>query len=215
LVELREAVKMTLDQFLKDNREELISRTRAKVVSRSPSPPDATELEQGVPLFLSQLSATLADQGLGETDDPTRASHKSHPAIGESAIRHGKDLRRLGFSIEQVVHNYGDICQAVTELAEERGATLSIAEFHTLNRCLDNAIAGAVSSWSAERDLAHADSATRTSETLVRDLGELLERAQTTLAVVREGRVAVGGATGTLLHRALIEMRAMLDRATA
>jgi hypothetical protein len=185
---------MTLDQFIKANREELIRRTRAKVASRSPSPPDAAELEQGVPLFLSQVSATLEDQGLGETDDPTRTSHKSHPAIGDSATRHGRDLRRFGFTIEQVVHNYGDICQAITELAEERGATLSIAEFHTLNRCLDNAIAGAVSSWSAERDLAHASSASRTAETLLRDLGDFVERAQTTLAVVREGSVT--GETG-------------------
>ena len=36
--------------------------------------PDATELEHGVPLFLSQLSTTFNEQGTGGTDDSIRAS---------------------------------------------------------------------------------------------------------------------------------------------
>jgi hypothetical protein len=203
---------MTLDGFLKDNRAELIQRTRAKVLARSSPPSDATELEHGVPLFLSQLSATLEEQGLGGVDHSTRASHASHPAIGESAAQHGRDLLKFGFTIDQVVHDYGDVCQAVTELAEERGATLSVAEFHTLNRCLDNAIAGAVSAWSNERDR-QAHEANKTADTLTRDLGRLVEQATATFDVIREGRVAIGGATGDLLRRALVQMRTLLDRA--
>ena len=166
---------MTLDQFLRDNRTELIKRTRAKVAGRSAPPDNTTELEHGVPLFLSQLSATLEDQGLGGPDHSARASHAAHPTIGESAAVHGRDLLKFGFTIEQVVHDYGDVCQAVTELAEERGATLSIAEFHTLNRCLDNAIAGAVSSWSQERDRKLADKTT--VETTQRVQREFLAKA--------------------------------------
>jgi len=65
---------MTLGLFLKDNRTDLIERTRAKVASRSSPASDATELEHGVPLFLSQLSTTLNEQGTGGTDDSIRAS---------------------------------------------------------------------------------------------------------------------------------------------
>jgi hypothetical protein len=201
---------MTLYQFLKENRGELIRRTRTKVASRSSPPVNPDELEHGVPLFLSQLSAALEDEGLGKTTDATRLSHAAHPAIGTSAALHGLDLLRFGFTIDQVVHDYGDVCQAVTELAEERKATLSIAEFHTLNRCLDNAIAGAVTSWSDERDRTRLDKPERV---LIRDLGKLLEQAKTIFNVLREGRVAVGGATGTLLNRALVEMRELLDKA--
>jgi hypothetical protein len=201
---------MTLDQFLKDHRDELIRRTRAKVASRPSPPSNETELEHGVPLFLSQLSATLEDQGLGGTDHSARASDSAHPNIGASAALHGRDLMRFGFTLEQVVHDYGDVCQAVTELAEELGTTLSIAEFHTLNRCLDNAIAGAVSSWSDERDRTRSDKGT---DTLLRNLGKLVDQARTTYDVVREGRVAIGGATGTLLNRALMDMRALIDKA--
>ena len=205
---------MTLDQFLKDNRGELIRRTRAKVGGRSSPPADAAELEHGVPLFLSQLSATLEDERLGGPDHPDRPSHAAHSAIGESAALHGRDLLKFGFTIEQVVHDYGDVCQAVTELAAERDATLSVAEFHTLNRCLDNAIAGAVSSWSQERERKLADKTDKTdktSDTFKRALGKLLERAQTTFGVIRDGRIGVGGATGALLHRTLAEMRVLLE----
>jgi hypothetical protein len=213
---------MTLDQFLKDNRAELIKRTRAKVAGRSSPPADPTELEHGVPLFLSQLSDTLENQGPGGTDKSTRATDTAQPAICESAAKHGLDLLRFGFTIEQVVHDYGDVCQAITELAEERGATMSIAEFHTLNRCLDDAIAGAVSSWTQERDRKRAaptgkvnEAAGKPSGTLTQDLSRLLDQAITTFGVIREGRVAAGGATGTLHQRALTEMRALLDKADA
>src|ERR1700728_4692252 len=128
---------MTLDGFLKDNRAHLIKRTRAKVAARSSPPVDPNELEHGVPLFLSQLSVALQQQGPGGVTRSAEASHDAHPAIGESAALHGRDLLKFGFTIEQVVHDYGDVCQAVTELAEERSATVSVAEFHTLNRCLD------------------------------------------------------------------------------
>ena len=45
--------------------------------------------------------------------------------------------------MSQVVHDYGDICQAITELALELKAPITVKEFHTLNRCLDTAIAEA------------------------------------------------------------------------
>jgi hypothetical protein len=207
--------RMTLDQFLKDNRAELIERARIKVAGRSSPPSNPTELEHGVPLFLSQLSDTLEDQGPGGTEDSTRASRAANAIISEGAAQHGRDLLKFGFTIEQVVHDYGDVCQAVTELAEERGATLSIAEFHTLNRCLDNAIAGAVSSWSQERDLARADKADkeRVSGTFLRDFDKLLEQVNTLFDVIRGGRVGVSGATGALVVRALLEMRALVDKA--
>ena len=68
----------------------------------------------------------------------------STQAIGESAARHGRELLALGFSVSQVVHDYGDICQAITELAVDQKAPITTTEFHILNRCLDTAIADAV-----------------------------------------------------------------------
>jgi hypothetical protein len=206
---------MTLDAFLEDNRAELITRTRAKVAARSSPPADSSELEHGVPLFLSQLSAALEAQGLGGTTSSTRASRAAQPGIGESAAKHGRDLLKFGFTIEQVVHDYGDVCQAVTELAQERGVSLSVAEFHTMNRCLDNAIAGAVSAWSDGRDRIQDARSGTSASTLTRDLGKLVDQARAACEVIRGGKVAIGGATGTLLLRALDAMRALLDEVEA
>jgi CheY-like chemotaxis protein len=38
----------------------------------------------------------------------------------------------LGFTVSQVVHDYGDICQAVSELAIEQNAPITTDEFKTL-----------------------------------------------------------------------------------
>jgi hypothetical protein len=89
-----------------------------------------------VPLFLTQLAETLR---LERTATPFAAD-----SIGSTAARHGAELLATGFDVTQVVHDYGDICQAITELALERRAPISVEEFHTLNRCLDTAIAEAV-----------------------------------------------------------------------
>ena len=78
---------------------------------------------------------------------PKGPSAKLLAAIVEMKRRNPK-----AYSIDQVVHDCGDICQAVTELAAEMKALVTIAEFHTLNRCLDNAIADAVTPYASGPD---------------------------------------------------------------
>ena len=73
--------------------------------------------------------------------------------MGVSATAHGEELLNLGFSIDQVVHDYGDLCQAITDLAVEQDAPLAGPGFGTLNRCLDNAIAEAVTEFGCARRL--------------------------------------------------------------
>jgi hypothetical protein len=94
--------------------------------------------------------------------DPVGTSHTyaglrwigltSNTEITTSAAFHGRDLLIQGRSVSQVVHGYGDVCQSVTELAVERDATISAQDFRTLNRCLDDAIAGAVTEYGRERE---------------------------------------------------------------
>src|SRR5581483_6885833 len=67
--------------------------------------------------------------------------------VDTTAGRHGNELLLGGYTVDQVVHDYGDLCQAVTELALEENAAITTAEFRTLNRCLDNAIADAVTAF--------------------------------------------------------------------
>lgn len=205
---------MTLDAFIDKNRAELITRARAKVSSRSSPQASTAELEQGVPIFLSQLCATLKDvvaHGSGRSEPP---SPTVTPAISKSAASHGLTLFKLGFTIEQVVHDYGDICQAVTELAEKLGTNLSIVEFQTLNRCLDNAIAGAVTSWSRGREDVTTDESVAEKESRVPklELLRLLDQADAAIAVLRTGTVGIDGATGGVLRRSLLDLRAAIDK---
>jgi hypothetical protein len=73
---------------------------------------------------------------------------------------HGHDLLLKGFTVSQVVHDYGDICQTITELALESKAPIDTADFRTLNRCLDEAIAGAVTVYRRESEQSSLDGQT-------------------------------------------------------
>src|ERR1700730_1348296 len=129
-----------LHEFIAVNRDEIISRCRAKVATRSAPPPTEAELDHGVPLLLDQLV------------DALRLGLSSSPEIGSSAVLHGHELLLQGFTVSQVVHDYGDVCQSITELAVATNAPISADDFRMLNGCLDNAIAGAVTQYGRERN---------------------------------------------------------------
>ena len=129
---------------------------------------------------------------------------------------HGNELLRLGFSVDQVVHGYGDVCQSVTELAVEHEAVISNDEFRTLNRCLDNAIADAVTSYGRTRQLsAHGEAETLQSrlQTYSDEHKRLVDIATQALMAIKSGNIGLGGATGTLLVHTLGELRALPERA--
>lgn len=42
--------------------------------------------------------------------------------IGRTAALQGAEFLRLGYTLDQVVHGYGDVCQAITTLAVEQAA---------------------------------------------------------------------------------------------
>ena len=49
--------------------------------------------------------------------------------IDKTAVQHGHDLHRQGLTLSQVVHDYGDVCQAITELAVETGTGLDVVAY--------------------------------------------------------------------------------------
>src|ERR1700730_9596825 len=148
-----------LHEFLTENRQTLITRCREKVAKRAAPRPSDAELQHGIPLFLEQLIKTLQIEETATPLERRKVSGPSQPGktrvsseMGTSAAKHGKELLRQGFTVDQVVHDYGDLCQAITELAVEHDAPVKTDEFRTLNRCLDNAIANAVTEFGRQRD---------------------------------------------------------------
>jgi signal transduction histidine kinase len=189
------------------NRDEIIRRCRAKVASRAVPAPTKAEIDHGVPVFLDQLGEAL------------RLGLNSTPEIGKSALQHGHDLLLQGFTVSQVVHDYGDICQAITELAVELNAPVSTEDFRMLNRCLDEAIAGAVTQFTRERHQAATDGeSAHRGERLgffTHELRNLTNTAIVAFEVLKTGNVGVAGSTGAVLHRSLTGLRALIGRSLA
>jgi len=61
-----------------------------------------------------------------------------------------QDLQRRGYTVAQVVLDYGDVCQTITEMAVEVDAPISTSDFQILDQCLEEAIASAVTAFEVE-----------------------------------------------------------------
>ena len=213
-----------LHAFLRKNRRALIDRCREKVALRSGAGA-SEELPHGVTVFLDQLIATLMAE---QAADPLRSEQLSGLAGGRSpapceisavAPRHGQASRGSGFTVEEVVHDYGDLCQAISDLALETGTEVRADEFRTLNRCLDNAIANAVTEYIHQRDLLAANrQALALNERLgvfAHELRNLLFAATLATRAIKAGNVGVDGATAGILDRSLAGMSQLIDRSLA
>ncbi len=205
-----------LHEFVTSNRTELIARCKSKVAKRLSPSEIPLALDHGVPLFLQQLVETLRLEHL--EPHPAAFEVERSPAateIGRAATVNGAEMLRLGYTVDQVVHAYGDVCQAVTELAVEHNKLIATGEFRTLNRCLDNAIADAVTSFGSAHEVLLEDQA----ETLHQRLHyyslehrRLINVALQAYAVIKSGQVGATGATSTLLVNTLEDLRSLTDR---
>ena len=185
-----------LYEFITTYHEAIVERARAKLTARPWPPASAHELENGVPLFLTQLSEILRSESTG-------APH-SDLAIGSDATRHGRKLMALGFTVSQVVHDYGDICQAVTELAMEQNAPITTDEFKTLNRCLDTATAEAVTEHARITAESRSTQESERAGHVAHEARDLLNTAILAYQSLKGGTVAINGSTGAVLGRSLM-----------
>jgi signal transduction histidine kinase len=213
-----------MHEFLLNNRKALVERCRRKVARRSGRAMTNKQLHNGVQLFLDQLIETLE---IEQTSDAlTRgknhgllASELPPDDVHRIAAKHGRGLLLLGFSIDEAVHSYGDLCQAITDLAYERETPFEIDEFRTLNRCLDNAIASAVVEYTTQRDSTSAhNSALEMTEKvayLAQDLRNRLGTTMLAFAASKASNLSLKGATGSILEHGLFELRDLIDRALA
>ena len=167
-------------------------------------PPTESEINHGVPMFLDQLVDALKSGSVADT------------AIHHTALQHGHDLLLQGLTVSQVVHDYGDVCQTITELALETNAPISTDDFRTLNRCLDQAIASAVTMYAAESQRDWTDQAMdRENERLaflIHELRNLVNTAVVAFQILKSGNVGVGGSTGAVLDRSLSGLRELIAR---
>jgi signal transduction histidine kinase len=191
-----------LRELLTTRYDEIVARARVKVASRRVPQATDEEVQHGVPLFLTQLIAVLrrADGG----PPPT--------TMTDSAALHANELLRMGFTIAQVVHDYGDVCQVVSEMARDSGAQIGSEEYRVFNACLDDAIAEAVTEYERERERAMKQESTEKMGSFVHELRNFLNTAALSSDMLRDGRVSSTGNTAAVLQRSLAGMRHLVDR---
>lgn len=211
--------------FLAENRAELERRCRDKVAKRPLRFSTEIQLREGIPIFLDQLIRTLKAEEAGKLaqslaiSGPADGSAQGTSELADSASTHGGKLLALGYSVSQVVHDYGDLCQAVSDLAVALGEQFAVEEFRTLNRCLDNGIAEAVSEFTQRRDVLIAnEQALALSQRIgffAHELRNHLSTAGLAVAAIKQGGMGVTGATGAVLDRSLVGLRTLIDRSLA
>lgn len=193
-----------LHEFIVTQRTAIIERTRLRVQGRAWPSVSVNELEHGVPLFLTQLAETLR---LEATSSPFPQDDIDH-----TATRHGAEMLSHGYSVAQVVQDYGDICQVITELAVEKASPITGEEFRTLNSCLDVAIAGAVTEHARMTRQTHqAEEIERLGHT-AHEARDFLSTAFLAFHSLKRGDVAINGSTGAMLGRSLMALRDLIDR---
>lgn len=199
-----------LHEFLTLNRDEVIRRCRAHEAKRLAPARYPGVSEHGVPIFLKQLTDTLSYEHMSRAESFARTNPPQRPlSIGRSAALHGAELLRLGCTVDQVVHTYGDVCQTVTEMAIEQKSSITIDEFRILNRCLDDAIADAVTAFARGRQAASEQTEALQDhlESIGEDQRRLIDTALHAFSAVRTGSIGFSGATGTVLMHTLLELR--------
>jgi signal transduction histidine kinase len=196
-----------LDAFIASNRDAIIGRAQQRVASRGAPMPSGMNQPNGIHMFLDQLCEALR---LAKSTVVV-----NHDQIRETAGRHGHELLGMGLNIGQVVHVYGEVCQGITDLVVERHATISAEEFRTLNLCLDDAIAQAVTAYAQQRERAITDLGTERLGILAHEMRNAINTSMLSFESIKSGRVAAGGSTGAVHARSLVALRALVDRSLA
>jgi len=192
-----------LHDFISEHRQALIKRTSARARLRFVPRARWDELETGVSLFLTQLGGILRHEVAQPAPDG--------PNLESSATRQGRDLLEQGLSIAHVVYNYGDICQAITELALELRVPLATEDFHVLNLCLDDAIASAVTEYARQRDVETVGAEVKRRGFFAHELRNHLNTAALAFQAVKSGKVGITGSTVGVLERSLQTLRTLVD----
>lgn len=209
-----------LHEFLTSNREQLIAHCHALAATRAPQRLLSTEIKHGIPVFLDQLIDTLRDEQDASKDDPAQMdsvpTEKQRPTpLSNTATKHGRELLERGYTVDQVVHAYGDVCQAVTELASEGDLPIAAEEFKIFNGCLDNAIAAAVTEFDRKRgEVVWETGNTAVNERLLflaQEIRNSVGAAMLAVAVIKRGTVGMNGATAGVLDRSLVAIRDLCD----
>jgi signal transduction histidine kinase len=222
---------VTLLEFLRTNETEILASIEEKSSALSGVRPTPEPASRGLSIFFNQLLHVLEHapaesahpavdkaglvKAANEGDEPAIAVATGRPydvEVAKSAGAYGRELQHLGYTLSHIVHAYGATCQSITELAIAKKVAITTEEFRELNRCLDTAIAGAVTTYHAERTEHFTTRETEHLGFLAHELRNALAIVNTSLRLIRSGTVGFGGSIGQVLDRALKRQQELIDR---
>jgi signal transduction histidine kinase len=203
-----------LHDFIIVNREKIIDRARRRAGERTAAKSTDAKLEHRIRIFLAELADALAQVALANRLHQVGATDTAKEIAGSAAL-HGHELLRDALTVAQAVNGYGDVRQIVTELAIETKAAISTQDFHVFGRCLDDAVAGALTAYGDQRERELACKGMERLGVLAHELRNLLNTATLSFAIIKEGKVGLGGSTAAMHARSLSGLCALVDRSVA
>ena len=222
---------MSLQEFLRLNEHAILASTEARTRQLAGPAPTSEQMKLGLPIFFRQLQDVLEFAPLEplesevDTDGMVKAAYAAdEPAIAKASGRpyevkvalsagtHGIELQKLGYTLSHVVHGYGALCQAITEIALAKDVPITTAEFRNLNQCLDTAIAGAVTTFQTQRTEGESARETQHLGFLAHELRNALGVITVSLNLIKSGTVGFAGSTGQGLDKALKRAKELIDR---
>jgi signal transduction histidine kinase len=194
-----------LHSFIAEHQSEINDRVARRLRMRDArNPGDAPPRE--VTAFLGQLSNSLRHRR-----EPLAESTE----IGATAMRHGANLMRAGKPATEAVQAYGDVCQAVTQLATEQSIEISAADFGVFNSCLDHAIGNAVGEHARITEESRAADEVQRLGHAAHELRDHLQTARLAFETLRRSLRLADDVSGMMLGRSLMNLTAVVDRTLA
>lgn len=205
---------MTLYTLLKNERPEVLEKCRVKATEVMGSKTPERLLDEGLPKIYDELVEVL------RVSVPGSSAQTLHQVAADTITKvssqmNAQEAYRAGFTVSQLVHSYGSICQAITEYTHESDATVTSAEFSQLNFFLDVSIAQAVSEFEALTQESAVSAENLRLGSLAHELRNYLASAIMAHELIRRGGVGAAGATSSILTNAHQQMKDLIDRAIA
>src|ERR1041384_1166671 len=163
-----------LHDVLASRRNEVMQRWLEEVQGTlHPASMPRVELIDHLPAFLSQVVATL--------------QRRESAADGlDAAEDHGVQRLALGFSLDQVVREYGAMRTAIFAVAADAGVEIGAHDYEVIFDCVINGIAGAVSEYSRQRDAERQRQATEHFAFIAHELRNPLSSAVLAVAALQD-----------------------------
>ncbi len=198
-----------LHEFLVQYQKEILELCKKKVAADSASKPTSELLDKGLPIFYSELIGVL------ERRTKLPVAQSSNAIRQGDAAAHGKESLRLGYSISQVVHSYGAVCQSITEFVQTKSFTITTAEFQELNFSLDCAIAEAVTEFEKGQAENSGDNESERIGYLMHEMKNSLMAVSAAHQMIQRGSVGGAGITSQVLSKSIKRIARLIEIAEA